>query len=310
MNRLKLLTIFIILFNLFTNVVANSIQIIVKVQNEIITNIDINNEIKYLMFLNSKLSELNHETIKQIAKDSLITEIIKKKELEKFFDFNKSEKITKIIESKFLERYKIKSKDDFVQILNQKDLNYELIKKKIHIEGLWNQLIYDKYSNNLKINEEFLKKNVLNQFKNKKEKYEYNLSEIFIIGSSNEDLDDTLSKLKDSISEIGFANSANIYSASNTSKNGGLIGWVNELQISGNIKKKIEGLEIKKTSVPIKINGGYLLIKVNDKRVFKEEINIDNQVLELINKEKNRQLNAFSIIYYKRLKRNIHINEL
>ena len=310
MNRLKLLTIFIILFNLFTNVVANSIQIIVKVQNEIITNIDINNEIKYLMFLNSKLSELNHETIKQIAKDSLITEIIKKKELEKFFDFNKSEKITKIIESKFLERYKIKSKDDFVQILNQKDLNYELIKKKIHIEGLWNQLIYNKYSNNLKINEEFLKKNVLNQFKNKKEKYEYNLSEIFIIGSSNEDLDDTLSKLKDSISEIGFANSANIYSASNTSKNGGLIGWVNELQISGNIKKKIEGLEIKKTSVPIKINGGYLLIKVNDKRVFKEEINIDNQVLELINKEKNRQLNAFSIIYYKRLKRNIHINEL
>ena len=310
MNRLKLLTIFIILFNLFTNVVANSIQIIVKVQNEIITNIDINNEIKYLMFLNSKLSELNHETIKQIAKDSLITEIIKKKELEKFFDFNNSEKITKIIESKFLERYKIKSKDDFVQILNQKDLNYELIKKKIHIEGLWNQLIYNKYSNNLKINEEFLKKNVLNQFKNKKEKYEYNLSEIFIIGSSNEDLDDTLSKLKDSISEIGFANSANIYSASNTSKNGGLIGWVNELQISGNIKKKIEGLEIKKTSVPIKINGGYLLIKVNDKRVFKEEINIDNQVLELINKEKNRQLNAFSIIYYKRLKRNIHINEL
>ena len=189
-------------------------------------------------------------------------------------------------------------------------MNYELIKKKIHIEGLWNQLIYNKYSNNLKINEEFLKKNVLNQFKNKKEKYEYNLSEIFIIGSSNEDLDDTLSKLKDSISEIGFANSANIYSASNTSKNGGLIGWVNELQISGNIKKKIEGLEIKKTSVPIKINGGYLLIKVNDKRVFKEEINIDNQVLELINKEKNRQLNAFSIIYYKRLKRNIHINEL
>ena len=62
--------------------------------------------------------------------------------------------------------------------------------------------------------------------------------------------------------------------------------------------------------MPIKINGGYLLIKVNDKRVFKEEINIDNQVLELINKEKNRQLNAFSIIYYKRLKRNIHINEL
>ena len=130
------------------------------------------------------------------------------------------------------------------------------------------------------------------------------------MSSSNEDLDKTLSKLKNSISEIGFENSANIYSSSNTSKNGGLIGWVNELQISEKIKKNINEVDVDGMAKPIKMNGGYLIIKVNDKRVFKEEIDIDKELNDLINKEKNRQLNAFSIIFYKRLKKNISINEL
>ena len=130
------------------------------------------------------------------------------------------------------------------------------------------------------------------------------------MSSSNEDLDKTLSKLKNSISEIGFENSANIYSSSNTSKNGGLIGWVNELKISEKIKKNINEVDVDGMAKPIKMNGGYLIIKVNDKRVFKEEIDIDKELNDLINKEKNRQLNAFSIIFYKRLKKNISINEL
>ena len=123
------------------------------------------------------------------------------------------------------------------------------------------------------------------------------------MSSSNEDLDKTLSKLKNSISEIGFENSANIYSSSNTSKNGGLIGWVNELQISEKLKKNINEVDVDGMAKPIKMNGGYLIIKVNDKRVFKEEIDIDKELNDLINKEKNRQLNTFSNIFYKRLKK-------
>ena len=310
MNTLRFFSILIILLSFFTSVVANSIQILIKVQNEIITNIDINNEIKYLLFLNPKLKNINKKRINEIAKDSLITEIIKRKELEKFYDFNKVGNITSLIESKFLARYKVSSKEEFNQILETNGLKYEFVKKKIDIEGLWNQLIYKKYSNNIKVNEEFLKENILNQFANKEEKYEYNLSEIFLMSSSNEDLDKTLSKLKNSISEIGFENSANIYSSSNTSKNGGLIGWVNELQISEKIKKNINEVDVDGMAKPIKMNGGYLIIKVNDKRVFKEEIDIDKELNDLINKEKNRQLNAFSIIFYKRLKKNISINEL
>ena len=310
MNTTKFFLILVIFVSLSTNIFANSIKILVKVQDEIVTNVDINNEIKYLLLLNPKLNELNNKRIKEIAKDSLITEIIKRKELEKFYNFNKIENITDLIENKFLERYKVNNKAEFIQILERKGLKYEFVKKKIDIEGLWNQLIYKKYSNNIKINEEFLRQNILNQFANKEDKYEYSLSEIFLTSSSNEDLDETLKKLKNSISEIGFENSALIYSSSNTSKNGGLIGWVNELQISENIKRNIYEVNVNGITKPIKMNGGYLIIKVNDKRAFKEDVDINKQLIELINKEENRQLNAFSIIFYKRLKKNININEL
>ena len=144
----------------------------------------------------------------------------------------------------------------------------------------------------------------------KKKKYEYNLSEIFFTELQNKSFDETLKKITLSIREIGFENTANVYSISTTSNNGGLIGWVNELQISEPIKKNIVNLEINEISKPIKVGNGYLLIKINNKRKFSQNINIENQLKELINKETNRQLNSFSIIYYKRLRKNIKIDEI
>ena len=126
----------------------------------------------------------------------------------------------------------------------------------------------------------------------------------------NKSFDETLKKITLSIREIGFENTANVYSISTTSNNGGLIGWVNELQISEPIKKNIVNLEINEISKPIKVGNGYLLIKINNKRKFSQNINIENQLKELINKETNRQLNSFSIIYYKRLRKNIKIDEI
>ena len=113
----------------------------------------------------------------------------------------------------------------------------------------------------------------------------------------------------DFLEKIGFENTANIFSISNSSKNGGLIGWINELQLSSKVRNEINKLEIGQVSKPIKIQNGYLLIKINDKKEFKENINIEDQLTKLANKEKNRQLNTFSNIFYKRLKKNIKINE-
>tara|TARA_B100000524_G_scaffold73593_1_gene33788 strand:- start:71 stop:961 length:891 start_codon:yes stop_codon:yes gene_type:complete len=290
-------------------VVSADIQIKVKVYDQIITNIDIEQERKYLTFLNPKLIELSNTRSSEIAKNSLITEIIKKKELEKFFKINDNKNLISIIEQNLIKRKNLKNKSELIEILNQKKLNYDTIKRKLLIEGLWNQFIYNKYIKNVKVDKERLRKNILNQSINKKDKYEYNLSEIVVSINSNETIDQILIKLNTNIKKIGFENAANIFSIANTAKNGGLIGWVNELQISEKIRNEIEKINIHEITEPIKIPNGLLLIKINDKKRFNEKINIEDQLNKLISQENSRQLNNFSIILFKKLKKNIEIYE-
>ncbi len=309
MNHFKIIVISV--FFIFFTVTSNSLSILIKAKigNEIITNIDIDNEIKYLFFLNPKLKDLDISRTEEIAKNSLITEIIKKKELEKFYDFKKTKELINIVEKNLLKKKNIENKNELIEILEREALDYKKIKNKLHVEALWNQLIYKKYVDKIVIDKNNLRNKIQEQFDRKNNKFEYNLSEIVFDGISPENLDAYVKKIKKSINEIGFENSANIYSISNTSKNGGLIGWINELQISSKINNNISTLRIDQISNPIKIDNRYLLIKLNNKREFKEKVNLDDQLKKFINNEKNKQLNNFSIIYFKRLKKNIEINE-
>ena len=310
MIKLKFILIILIFFINIKNIYANSVKIIVKVENEIITNIDIENEKKYLIFLNPKLKELDNSRINNIAKNSLINEIIKKKEIKKFFDFEKSNNLTNIIRSNLMKKRKINNETELLDLLKKNNLKYQLIEDKLKVEALWNQLIYNKYSKNIKVDKNNLKKLIIMEFNEKRKKFEYNLSEIVVADSIDENLASIISKLGKSINEIGFENTANIYSISNSSKNGGYIGWVNELQISEIIKKSIRKLGVKEISKPIKIDTGYLFIKLIEKREFNQEINIEYQLNQLVNKETSRQLNNYSNIFFKRLMKNTEINEL
>ena len=154
-----------------------------------------------------------------------------------------------------------------------------------------------------------MRKKILSQIAKEKTKFSYNLSEIFFTDDIEETLDQKIKKINKSIKNIGFENTANIYSISNTSNKGGLIGWINELQLSNIIGKEIKKLNIDEISKVIKIQNGYILIKLNDKKEFNQKIDINDQIKRLINNETNRQLNNFSTILYKRLKKNIDIDE-
>ena len=309
MIKLKIFIFIIILlnFNKYSN--ADLINIKVKVQDEIITNLDIQNEKRYLFFLNPKLKELKTSRSNSIAKESLITETIKRKEIEKFYDFNKKNNLINNIEKNLLSKKNIKNRDELKEILENKKINYEDVKKKLLIETLWNKLVYEKYVKNVIINKEDLRKKILLQFNNKQKKFDYNLSEIVISENINKNFKKKFSIINKSLKEIGFENTANIHSISNTANNGGLIGWVNELQISTQINSQIKNLKINEISKPIKIANGYILIKVNDKKEVKNNININDQLEKVIIRETNRQLNSFSMIFYKRLKKNIEIYE-
>ena len=298
------------IFFIFLTSITFGLEIKIKaeIDNIIITNIDIENERKYLIFLNPKLKELNNEDLNDIAKNSLIREIIKEKELKKFFDINKKYKIVDEIEKNLLLKKNIK-KNEFINLLNANNMDYLQIRKKLKIEALWNQLVYKKYFKNIKINKEIMKERIIKQFKNSRKKYEYNLSEIVFEEKTNENYEETFKKIINSIKNIGFENTANILSISDTSKNGGFIGWINELQISKKIKNKIKKLKINEVSDPIKIPNGYLIVKLNNKKEFDQKIDVEKELEKLIKYETNKQLNNFSIIFYKRLKQNTEIYE-
>ena len=309
MNKFKLFLVVLIFLSSKSYVFGYTIDIKIKVGNEIITNIDIKNEINYLFFLNPKLKELDKSRTYNIAKESLTNNLIKKKELVKFYDLESDPSLIDEVEKNFLLSKNIKNRDELLDILKNNQIDYKTFKDKLKIETFWNKLIYQKYFNNIVINKEQLRQNILVQYKNIQKRFAFNLSEIVIEEKLGENINQKIIKINKSMQEIGFENTANIYSISDTKQNGGLIGWINDLQLSKQINRSIKDLKIGEVSMPIKLRNAYILIKVNDKKELKQEINLDDQLNKIIEKETNRQLNSFSMIFFKRLKKNIEINE-
>ena len=298
----------VLLFLLLTNYARTENKIIIKfqIENEILTNLDFLNEEKYLLALNNNLQNIPKNQLKQLSRDSLIREKIKKIELSKYFDFSKENKYEDELLKDFYKRLNFNNKKDFELYLKKYNLNIANIREKLKIESLWNELIFKKFSNQVNVNEEKLKKKLLLQ---KNLMTEYNLSEILFEIKDNEKLDTKYRLILKNISETGFKNSANIFSISNSSKFGGDLGWINDTQLNENLLNKIKSLNIKQLTKPIQVTNGYLIIKLNDKREKNIKINFEKTLKKMILEEKNRQLNQFSLIYFKKIKQNIFISE-
>ncbi len=304
---LKFVYAFILIF-LFINSASsgNKIKIELQIGNEILTNIDFLNEKNYLIALNNNLKTLPKNQLKKISKESLIREKIKKIELLKFYDFEKADKYSDQLLSDFYKRLNFKNKDDFNSYLISYNLNISDIREKLKIETLWNEMIFQKYNNQIKIDKEKIKTKIKNQ---KKILKEYNLSEILFQLKSDEKLLDKYNLILQNIENSGFKNSANIFSISDSSKFGGEIGWINQNQLNDNLLREIENLNISKLTKPIQTSNGYLIIKLNNKREKEKELDFERTFKQMITEEKNRQLNQFSLIYFNKIKQNIFISE-
>jgi len=306
MLKKQLFIFFIISFLFYNFTKSQEIIIISKVDNEIITNIDIEIEKKYLLLLNNNLNELSENEFFELAKNSLIREIIKKKEINK--SFNQQSEITKnkIIEN-FYNRLGFDKKNEFIKFLDKKNISFENLKKKLIIEALWNQLIYIKFNNKIRIDKNSIKNEIINYYNSKEKKYEYNLSEIAIDIEKNVDLKEK--EISKYIEQFGFEIAANKYSKSNTSKYGGEIGWIKSSRLSKKIKNKISVIKVGEITKPIQTPNGYLFLKLNAKKEIIEKLDLEKELKQQINFEKNRQLNQFSLIYYKKLKKSTNIYE-
>ena len=289
---------------------ANSkIYIYATVDDEIITNFDIQKESEYLKILNTNLEQLESKQVFKLAKNSLINEIIKKKEISKFIDIDSKDNalVDEYLQNLF-SKLNYSDLDSFKKALSTKG-NYSIstIKKKIKLELMWNELIYNRYKNQVKIDEnEIIKK--VNNLSNKTQK-EFLLSEIVFAKKKGENLDDLFDQISLSIDQIGFNNTANIYSISDSSKLGGKIGWINESSLSKIILKELNNITKGEFTKKIKIANNYLILKIDDVKFDRVIIDKDIEIKNLIRVESNKQLNQFSRIYFDKSKINYSINE-
>ena len=308
-KKIKLL-ILILIFAACSDIsVEADIKILYKINDEIITNIDIKNEIKYLIALNNQLSKLKEKQIIAIAKDSIIKEKIKKIELLKYFVLEKENPyLDKVVED-FYTKLGMENVEQFEEYLNNYNLTIKKLKKKIEIETSWNQLIFDKYNRQINIDMKALKKTAEKVAASQKNKM-FLLSEIIFEKKANESLSDKILKIEKNIEEIGFKNTANTFSVSDSAKFGGDIGWVEEINLSKKIIEDIKTLNIGEITKPIQVGKNFIILKLEDVKESTIIINKDELLKKLRLTEQDRQLNKFSNIYFNKVKINTYIDEL
>ena len=290
------------------SIASNKIYIYATVNEKIITNFDIEKEVEYLKIFNPNLTNLSDKEIFDIGKESLINEIIKKSEIQKFLNFNEENLLVDDYLVNLYTNLNFKDEKSFANSLLKRNVyNVNEIKQKLKVEILWNELIYKKYSKQLKIDKELFSKKI-EKLKNK-EINDFLLSEIVFEKKKDETLDLTMNKIQSSISEIGFSNTANILSIADSSKMGGNIGWISEQNLSDNILKNLKKIGEGQQTEVIQIGNNFLILKIEKKKTRKISIDKEKELNKMISFETNKQLNQFSRIYFNKSKINYSINE-
>ncbi len=285
-----------------------NLQIAMKINNQIVTSFDLEKESNYLLALNPKLKEINESNLSKLAKRSITKEIIKKSEILKYKELNlQNDQINNVLNN-IIQNLNFANISQFENYLKNFGISVNDIKKKIEIENEWKSLVYAKYSNNVNIN----KTNLLQKLERaSKEEFSlnYNLSEIVFRKEQNISLEEQSKNILESIKKNGFENTANLYSIADSSKVGGKIGWIKKNNLSLEINRSLDKLEINSYSAPIKIDNNYLILKINDIKKVPIKIDKQKELDKMIMVETSRQLEKFSNIFYNKLKLNSSISE-
>lgn len=307
--KILILKLIIIILVSIDSVEAIENKIIYKIDNEIITSIDLKNEIRYLETLNPNIKNLEKTTILEIAKNSILREKIKEIEIKKNRNsFEIDERYLSSLIKDIYSNINLNSEEEFKKYLEQNNLELDYIKQKISIEGLWNELIFFQFSNKVKINKDDLKKELQKNLNSSMKSY--NLSEIIFNINNKNEINLIYEKIKTDIESKGFMNAALIHSVSDTSKLGGKLGWIEEKALGKKIKKEILKLKEGDFTKPMIIPGAALILKINEIKEQKIEIDFEKELKNLVKIETNKQLNQYSKLHFNKIKKDLNINEL
>ena len=306
-KKIILIILFLFLKNNFSNSQIN-FQIIMKINNQIITSFDLEKERNYLLILNPKLIEIDENDLIELAKRSLIKEKIKKNEIIKYKEINlQNTQIDDILEQ-IIKNLNFTNQTQLEEYLKNFDISINDLKEKIEIENEWKNLIYAKYSKSINIDKKDLIEKI-NKIDKEEFLFEYNLSEIVFIKEQNISLEEQSKNILKSIKDIGFENTANLFSISESSKVGGQIGWVKKNNLSNEIIREINNIKVDAISSPIKIGNNYLILKINEVKKIPKEIDKEKELDKMIMIETSKQLDKFSNIFYNKIKLNSTISE-
>ena len=309
---IKFFTIILIInFSILKNTSSIENKILLKIDNEIITSIDVFYETRYLMAMNSKINEMKKEDIYRISTNSLIKRKIKNIEIKKNI-LNDKMNIDEFYLNQLLkttyEKKGFKNIEQFKKHLNLYEIEIAEIKNRISTESLWNEIIYKKFSRKVIIDKNKLKEKIIED--NNKEIKSFSISEIVFKISEDQSLNQKLSIIHKDINEKGFSNAALLHSISDSTINNGELGWFTEKSLNPKIKEKIIKLKIGKYTDPIIIPGGFLILKLNNIKKDKIKYDVEQKLNELIRITTNQQLNQLSNIYFDKVKREIKIEKL
>jgi len=302
----KIFIFFFILISLPAKILALENKILFKINNNIITTVDVLNEIQYLKLLNENFKNLEQGKIYKIAKNSTTRDIIKEDYLKKIF---KKIELDEVFVEKFIldyfSKYNFNSIEDLEKFLIENNLKLAFMKKKITLQLMWNELILKKFSQNIKIDKNKIEK----QISEKKLQQEFLISEIVFNIKSKDELQNKFNEIREEIKNNSFSNAALIHSISDTSINGGKLGWIKESSLSSEIKNVIKKTKIGEVTIPISIPGAFIILYKEDKRETLVELDIKKEIDKIVKRRTNEQLNQFSNIYYNKIKKNVNIYE-
>jgi peptidyl-prolyl cis-trans isomerase SurA len=304
----KFFIISIVTFFTMLNSLLAEIYIDTRIDEKIITNFDISREANYLQLLNPEISSLNKNQINSLARQSLINEIIKKIEISKFINIDKEIEFIEGNYSNLILRLGYKDEKSFKEALIKKNTySVDEIKLKIKIDFYWRDLIFNKFKDQIVLDQYEIQKKIKKiEFTKIKD---FLLSEIVFQKKKEEDIKVTITKILKAIDEIGFGNAANLYSISESSKFGGKVGWVSENFLSQRIYEEINKLEINQVSNIIKLSDKFVILKINDIKFKENEMSKENEIKKIIEDEQNDKLKKFSRIYFNKIKINYSISE-
>ena len=306
----KLKVLFLILCTIFFYIkisIAFENKILFKVDSEIITTIDIYEEIKFLTIFKSEMKNLDEKELFEISKNSILKDKIKKVEIMNFVkELKVNDKfLLGLIKNKY-PNLNISSIENFENFLKKNNLNIKNIKEKFYIEIIWNNLIFQKFGGKVNIDKEKIKNEILKNPR-KERQIEFLLSEITFEVINKKDFQNKYEKILLDIENKGFKESALIHSNSTTADSGGLIGWIKEDNLNQKIKESISKLKIGEFSKPMRTSSGFMIIKIEDKKEYELKFDLNEKVKEVIQFKTNDQLDQFSKMYFNKLKKDLII---